>query len=134
MANCQPYFFGTNVCFSYHHRCVTHLYGNNSIRRITNGKGYIILIFKNPLHQNSIVFIFIFPHFSHLTFTQFSALSACPVKLINTSSRFACFTSLGRSKPVATSLSINLSGVSIAIIFPASIIATRSHNTSASSM
>ena len=64
----------------------------------------------------------------------YSSLILFPVRLINTSSRLASFTCLGRSKPVATKSSIIWSGVAKAMMFPASIIATRSHKISASSM
>jgi hypothetical protein len=57
-----------------------------------------------------------------------------PVRFMNTSSRLASFTSFGRSKPEATSLSIKLSGVSISITLPPSTNATRSQSISASSM
>ncbi|MCE3281545.1 MAG: hypothetical protein K0Q66_282, partial [Chitinophagaceae bacterium] len=65
---------------------------------------------------------------------NYSSRRECPVRLMNTSSRLACFTSLGFSKPLATSSSISWSGEASAMILPLSTIATRSHNTSASSM
>ena len=64
----------------------------------------------------------------------YSSLIVCPVRLRKTSSRLACLSTFSFRNPPARSVVIISCGGAIAMIFPASMIATRSQSSSASSM
>ena len=64
----------------------------------------------------------------------FHSRSSLPVRSINTSSKFACSTTLDFVKPRSSRDLMSFFGVSVATILPLSMMAMRSQSSSASSM